>query len=396
MYSSKWKTIMKNKLQKKEFPFVLCYVMFFISLFIDDIAFTTFDCGFIIKAIKTLVAITSAILLLRQKWEKTDLLKALIIIGFGFLILLLTGDFFWLIAALLAFASRNVDKKTIFKTSLILITLLSLITFVLWITGVLPNIYTYRNDPSSIKRYSFGFSHSAVLPLCIFYLSTYYVMMKKDEKCKITILLLLVLLSIAAFIFCGSRNGLLSTIFVVALTMLEPLLHNNKIIMKTLSFLAKHIGIICFAIAILPGLLRYCGVFNDFWDSFDTVFTNRSLLSSSAINTYGIHIFNTMSYSDFANKTVFIGSVGWNGIVLDSAYVYILIRYGVIVLVFLWLILKSLYEDNSKSYKGYIIIILIALANVTDNDLISYGALPFMLIGIRSLWTKPKEQKKRQ
>ena len=387
-------TRMKIRIQKEKSTFVLCFIMFFVSLFMEDIAFMNFDYNFLVKVMKTIVIIVSTIILLKQKWEKVDLLKAFTVIGFGFLVLLFTGDFFWLIATLLAFASRNIDKKTIFKTSLILIILLSLITFVLWMTGILPNIYTYRNDPSGIKRYSFGFSHSAVLPLCIFYLSTYYVMMKKDEKCKIAILLLLGLSSIAAFIFCGSRNGLLSTIFVVTLTILEPLLHNNKIIMKTLSFLAKHIGIICFAIAILPGLLRYYGVFNNFWDSFDTVFTNRSSTASSAVSTYGIHLFNNMSYNDFANKTISVGLVGWNGIVLDSAYVYILIRYGVIVLAFLWLILKSLYEDNSKSYKGYIIIILIALANVIDNDLISYGALPFILIGIRSLRIIPKGQKR--
>ena len=161
--------------------------------------------------------------------------------------------------------------------------------------------------------------------------------------------------------------------------------------MKLLNFITKHIVTICIALSILPGLLRYYGIFSNFWYLFDTIFTNRSLLLSSAINTYGIHVFNNMNYSEFTSKIVYVDSYKWHGIILDSAYAYMLIRYGIIYLIFFWFIFKSVYKKYLGNYSAYIIIILIAIANAIDNDLLSYGALPFMLIGIRSLWTSKKE-----
>lgn len=382
---------MISKIQKKEYFFILCYVLFFISLFIDDVAFINFDCSSFVKIMKALVMIFLTFLLVKQNWKKTDFFRAFFTVCFGILILFFTGDFFWLIIMMMAFASRNVDEKVIFKTSLYLIIVLSLAVVLSCLIGILPDIYSYRNAFSDIERHSFGFMHSASWPLCIFYLSTYYVMMKKNVKSKRFILALLCLLSIILFKLCGSRNALYLIILVTFFIILEPYFCNKKIVMKLLDFFGKHIGIICFALSILPGLLRYYGIFGNFWYFFDTIFTNRSLLSSSAISTYGIHFLNNMSYSEFTSQIVFVDSFKWNGIVLDSAYVYILIRYGVLVLIFLWFIFRSLYKKNRGSYSGCIIIILIALANIIDNDLLSYGALPFMLIGIRSLWTKSKK-----
>lgn len=381
---------MITKIQKTEYLFILCYCLFFISLFIDDVAFINFDCSIIVKIMKFLVMILSTFLLLKQKWEKEDFLKIFLTISFGALILFFTGDFFWLIIIMMAFASRTVDKKVIFRASIFLIIALSLIVILLCLIGVLPDIYTYRSNLSDNMRHSFGFMHSASLPLCIFYLSTYYVMIDKNMKSKRFVLLFLSFLSIILFKLCGSRNAFYLTILTTSLVVLESFFYNKKIIMKFLNILSKYIFIICAAVSILPGLLRYYGIFSNFWYSFDTIFTNRSLLFSSAINTYGIHFLNNMSYSEFTNQTVLINSIRQNGVVLDSAYVYMLIRYGVVILIFLWFVFKALYKKNSGSYSGCLIIILIALANIIDNDLLSYGALPFMLIGIRYLWTKPK------
>ena len=377
---------------KTEYIFIICYVLFFTSLFIEDVALTNFDCSLYIKMLKALVMVLLVFLLIKQIYKKEYSLVNIFAVSFGFLLLFLTGDFFWLIITIMALASRNIEEKTIFKMSLISIIVLITVVFLLLLIGIVPDIYSYRTDFSNIGRHSFGFMHSASLPLCIFYLSTYCMMIKKDVKFKIITSLILCVLSIVLFKFCESRNALYLAILVTFFTILEPLLGNKKFVIKLLNFFAKSIGTICFAFSILPGLLRYFGIFSNFWYLFDSIFTNRSVLFSSAISTYGIHLFNSMSYSEFISQTVVVDSYSRIGVVLDSAYVYILIRYGIIALVFLWLIFWSLAKKNKGSYVGCIIIILVVLANTIDNDLLSYGSLPFMLIGIRALGDKSKNK----
>ena len=104
----------------------------------------------------------------------------------------------------------------------------------------------------------------------------------------------------------------------------------------------------------------YKKIYMPLWYRFDSIFTNRSLLSASAIQNYGIKLINNMSYSEYSGLTVSVDSYIHRGLVLDSGYLYILIRYGILILIFTYLILISFYKKNKNNiYMCVVFLIMI-------------------------------------
>lgn len=378
---------MNKKLKKTEIFFIFYYVLFLTSLFIEDISFKNFNSKTLILIMKAFVALLLIFVALIRTWKKDFFFRFLIGVIIGIILLLFSGDFFWLIVILMGFVSSNVDEKLFFKVSFYTILILCIMVILGFIVGLLPDVITYRTDFSIENRHSFGFIHSSILSLCIFYLMIYYINFRENER-KNIVLLLFLLINITLYKFCGSKNAFFATIIlsitVFALKKEKIRKHSDTII----HFVSKHAILIFSIISFLPGYLRYKGLLMDIWYRFDLLFTNRSLLAASAINAYGVHVLNRIKYSDYMSTLVDVDSYRWNGIVLDNGYLYILVRYGIIVLILLWFIFRALYYYKNDSILDCAIIIILALVNMTDNDLLSYGFLPFMLLGIRNLWDK--------
>ena len=120
-----------------------------------------------------------------------------------------TGDLYWSVLILLIYNSKKVDIERVYKTSSRIIAIGIISVLVLCMFGVLPDILTSRNTVEQINynRHSFGFYHSNVLPLLIFYLEVYYIcIVKKKYEIRNS---LFVLLAGATNTFCHSRNALI-------------------------------------------------------------------------------------------------------------------------------------------------------------------------------------------
>ena len=121
-----------------------------------------------------------------------------------------TGDLYWSVLILLIYNSKKVDIERVYKTSSRIIAIGVISVLALCMFGVLPDILTSRNTVEHINynRHSFGFYHSNVLPLSIFYLEVYYICIVK-EKIRNNVIVLFVLLAGATNTFCHSRNALI-------------------------------------------------------------------------------------------------------------------------------------------------------------------------------------------
>ena len=387
--------MLKRKLKVSEFYFVIYYVIFIIALFAEDIAFRTIDISPITKVIKGAVAFVLILVSLSKTWKKSLLIRLAFGMLAGFITVFCSGDFFWLVVILMGFVSYNVDEDFIFKTSLYSLSFLTLLVLLACGLGLIPDTFTYRTDMSNDIRHSYGFIHSSILPLILFYLMIYYVKIK--GKIKKEIVFAFVIISFIVFKKCQSRNAFY---FSVLLSIILLLLRSEKIqrwTRKIILFFAKITVTLCMIFSIIPGYMRYQGMFTALWYAYDAIFTNRTLLASAAIESYGIHLLNRMDYTTYMSTLVNVDSYKWSGIVLDSAYLYILVRYGALVLLFLWFVFGALYKKYKNNLINCIIIILLAVVNMTDNDILSYSFLPFMLVGIQSMWesflTKDKRKK---
>ena len=378
--------MLSRKINRSNLFLLTCYTCFLVALFIEDISIFSQKLSFLVIGLKLFVSISLVVVLSFKSLKKKEFKYLIFSTLFGLLVLAISGDFFWLIIILMSYAAKDVNSDIFFKISIFEIITLSLFVLVLCFANVVPDIISYRTDFSVVARHSLGFGHSTVLPLIIFYLTAYYVMLNK-EKCNYAILLAFALLSCFVYVYCDSRNGFLSTILLV----ISAYMLKNKIIKRYAStiirFLAKHIAFICITFSVIPSYLRAKDILTPLWYMYDEIFTNRSLLGASAINKYGIHLLNHMTYSEYSSVVVLVDSHVWHGIVLDSAYLYVLIRYGILVLCYVWLIFQSLYKREKNSQFSCLVIIIVAIANMTDNDILSYGFLPFMIMSISNVNT---------
>lgn len=367
--------------KRKNQMFILCYVPFIIALFLEDMAFKTGNIALIVKAIKATVVVLLVLSAVNKSWKKKGFAWVVFGVLCGALTLLLTGDFFWFIVILIAYVFCDVDEKVIYNVSMQTIVVMTSLTLVLCALGILSDYLTYRTYFSTEARHSLGFVHSACLPLIVFYMMTYCISINRNMK-KIG---MLSFIGIVLYSICKSRNAVVIT---AGLSILALLLRDKRIknkIKKPLNLASNWIVFVCIVFSILPGYLRYKGILLNYWYAFDQIFTNRNMLAASAFQSYGIHIVNTMNYNAYTNTPVYIDGYMNNGVVLDSAYMYMVVRYGIAMLLFLWMVLQAYQKKQNISMMEKAAFIAVVVANTIDNDLLSYECLPFIIIGIRNL-----------
>ncbi len=377
---------MDKKIRVNEFLFGIGYIILFIALFLDDIAFRR-DVSLIVKMLKALSICVLIFITINKEWGKSFFKEFIVSLLIGFIILICSGDFFFFIVILLGYNSSKIKDESIYKLAYYSCFIFLMFTLGLYLIGILPDVLSYRTDFSVEARHSFGFIHSTVLPLILCYMLSYYIAIKK-EKTKVSTVLVFLFFGIVAYMYCKSRNafaGILVIAFIALILKNKFIRKNLKVLFK---FIAKWITLVCIIISVVSGILRYKGVFMPIWYAYDRVFTNRSLLASSAIESYGIHLINNMSYLEYSSLGVYVDSYIHHGLVLDNAYMYILIRYGILILIFTYMVLFSFYKEQKENVYTCVTFIVVIILNMTDNDMLSYGCLPFLLIGIKNIWNK--------
>lgn len=170
------------KLEKRELLFYLSYIIVYISLFIGDI-YNDGDLDTFARYLRICSYILIFISCIKLKRKKKEIFQMLVILMFTLLYAMKTGDLYWSILILLIYNSKRAKIEEIYKISLNIIVIGIISVFILCVVGILPDVLTTRNTVEQINynRHSFGFYHSNVLPLLVFYLEVYYICIKKEK-----------------------------------------------------------------------------------------------------------------------------------------------------------------------------------------------------------------------
>lgn len=383
----------KKKLTKAEVLFTVYYFLFFLSLFLQDVNFPSGTPETLIRGIKFLVVLFLIAHAGTLTWKKDVFKRFIFSIVVGGIFLIASGDFFWIIILLMGYISSTIDEDILFRLSYKFIFYLSIVVLLLCAASVLPDTLNGRTDLVEANRHSLGFIHSTVLPLGVFYATIFIVFIRK-YKLKKSFLFFSLLLSLVLYYFCGSRNGVVGEVLLCIAIFIDKGLHKNRGWNKFCRFLANIAMIFFSIVSILPSYLRSEGILMPLWYILDTVFTNRTLLGSSAISRLGIHLVSLLSSEEYQSTIFYVDSWQRQGIVLDSAYMYLAVRYGILALLLVITIYFSVVRNFKWSSQFCLCLFLIAMVNMTDNDILSYGFLPFMLVGVRNLWEFMENRKK--
>lgn len=261
----------------------------------------------------------------------------------------------------LAFMNVKFDRVISFDLKCRL--LLTLVIMALSIAGLNGDtILEYRNG---LMRNSFGTGHPNVIAfewsvICadLFYLVGY----KKTKKVNAQ---MAILFAIGIFIFnfflIGSRTNL---IFIVLLTIVFMARNRLKVKSNVWKIILRNIFVLCFLISFLGVILYRLDLPAS--HILDRILSRRLEYESYAMGVYGVKLFGN----------------GAKGVLVDNAYLSMLLRYGVLLTIYMggmyYLLIRKL--TNSPKYNLLLMIIIVfMLYGLSETPIYSPGKNPFIL-----------------
>lgn len=366
------------KVKKTEVFFYLSFICLYISLFLGDIypinIITTLARILRVAAYVTIALQVSYYKLSIKGWVKFVAIFVVTLI-YG----MITRDLYWSILVIYVYASKNIQQDRILRTSMHLLLACTIGSLLLCSVGILPDVMTARNTDfvDTFVRHSFGFYHSNVLPLITFYFELYYIFLKK-EKTNSAIVLMFFLDQILLFILCNSRNSFYLSIILTGLILFEKNVGIKKIFRKIFYLCVKY------TLPVLSGFsftMMFLLLKGGIWNTVDTIFSGRFRLAIFKMRRVGLHLINIMSNEDFlSDNIIFVNGKLLDTVVLDNGYLYIILRYGVLAILFYFVVSFLLTQKAQNNVYALIVLLLVFLANFIDNDLVDYSFLPFVLI----------------
>ena len=368
---------MSNSLLLKNYkisPFYLAYIMYYSGLIIQH---TTFVYTHVLKTVcslLTLVLLAIEILSHNKFFYVKKKRFGIFLIGCIVLILSMMAKDIFLIV-LLAFAlsiktKKKIDINKLLRLSIKITIIIIIITVFFCIVGVIPNIVTAR-DYGQSGRYGYGFEHSQTISLLYTYAVLYYYIIEK----KITWKSFLVnqLISFILFLIFDARNARYSIELLYLLYIVYAAMNKiNKNSINILVYYASSISTILVTFVSFALMYLYTRG-NTFARYIDLLLTRRISLPLKTFNLSSIKIIKIMSYSNYQNA---LQST------MDNGYYYIVFRYGLIYICFLWISswYVSMEFKTQKNVIGALCFMTIAVSGAIANPFATCFFFPFWII----------------
>ena len=275
------------------------------------------------------------------------------------------------------FAMIRDNLKDIFKWSIYNVTVGHIIIMLLSFVGILEDHITTRWVGSYMGsffggeyiRHQMGFLASNQIPLTLMIVYIMFIAYKK-EKITIKEQLLFLILNMCCFISFGARVSFLLIIgafFVYCILRISDKFFPNWTIKTNFIWILYPF---CMMISVILGYFYNSG--SNLWLLLNDIFYNRIRWAHAGLKHYGLSI---LGYGLKAGQAT--GTNGEN--LVDNGYVLILLQRGIILtimVIVMWSYLTYIAEKNRDKYM-VLSLILIAVASLIDNHLISYKMIPF-------------------
>jgi hypothetical protein len=370
--SQKYQTIFIN-------AYLIIYSIWLIITFLDTTMFHINYPNFTdIVLLEITVIFVGIKMILFNKHSKFELwLYIVLIISFGGSFIN-SGYVFLLPVLFLILGAKNVPFKNLLQIYCVISVVLILLTVIASQTGVVENLIYERKG----QRISFGFNYPTDFTAHIFFFVMGYCYLRRE---RLSYLELMVILGFGFFshIFCGARTNALCLLltFIVFLYLKNRYFNRssnyvlNKIFSRLLVF---SIPISALCIVILTFLYQ-ANQNNVILTSINNLLSNRLCWNIVGLERYGIHLYGSIF------KMIGLGGSTTppnEYFFLDSSYILILLRYGVMVFVTTLVIsvFSSLRAERQKDITLLLIISLIAIQSVVEHHLLDIAYNPFLFL----------------
>jgi hypothetical protein len=318
-------------------------------------------------------------MILFDKHSKVELwLCIFLIISFGGSFIN-SGYGFLLPVLFLILGAKNVPFKKLLQIYCAISGTLIIITVIASQTGLVENLIYKRNG----QRISFGFNYPTDFTAHIFFFFMGYCYLRKESLSYLELIGILGL-GIFSYIFCGARTNFLCLLLTFLVFLFLKIHYNisyKKDIIHTINPIFSKVLVfsmpIC-ALCIFVLTLFYHNLPSSIISTtLNSMMSGRLNWYSVGLDRYGIKI--------FGSAFTMIGNGGstepvTNYFFLDSSYILLLIRYGIMIFlsVIVIFLINSVQAHNNKNYYLLLILTLIAIQCIMEHHLLEIAYNPFM------------------
>lgn len=350
--------------KKDNLIFFSGYILYFITLFMEDLPIEIPFLLMAFKLIRYLAYVLFTINICKQKYKKNDFLISLAFFVAFSLISIFTKDIYFVVILTIIASSTQIKTQDLFSISYWLLLTLSLMVMILMLLKILPNDDIVKGN--GLDRYTLGYYHSNVFPLVILYIISYRMIIKKRLQKRE--LIFWAILGVITYYLCRSRAGILGMLFLLTSYLIISY-YPNKIhlnnFLKLLLF--KYSAVIFFILSIIMVVLQPLG--NHYIYIINKLVSGRFALGYHKMLAVGLHFFNVMDGEAYLDSEITV----------DSGYIYVALRYGLAFILFYALIQRNIFLKYKNEFVVVICFTTFVLTNIIDNDLFSYGFLPYII-----------------
>lgn len=310
----------------------------------------------------SIVLLFTVFLIQSKNYKVKSLLLSLLLVILSLVTCYYSKDRNMLKLVILILAFKDIDFDDFIKKDFTFKFILVLFVILCYFLNFTDNILVYREG---ILRNSFGFSHPNKLGLYLMMMcmDLFYI---KREKSLVFPSIFSLITCLFIYLFVDSRTNLI-VILLCALTIFMNKFLKNKIVENPISnFFAKHLFIL---LAILSFIVSYKFSFcNHILATLNQILSNRLSLNHYFLDAYPINL--------LGNEVITT-----KYLILDNSYINILLRFGLIFLIFMYInfnsITKRLYKE--KKYILIIIFVILLFYGFSESFLYKVSANAFLL-----------------
>ncbi len=274
--------------------------------------------------------------------------------------------------------SKNVSFEKIINKVLKAEFALVLLIIFLSLTGIISNYKEFR--PNNIVRYALGFKYAPSSSGYIWYFTTLYLFLKKGQA-KGSDYLLLFLLNLVFYLLTDARNGFYFSLIVIGLNIFYNHLKISKEIVNEIIYRLTVLIPIILIIGSLALSIFYKPQ-NSFMKNINSFLSNRLSLQQKALKMYPISLFgNSIDWvtNDDIKQDITLRKSDMNYV--DNSYINLLLNYGLIFIILLFILFYKLATLNYKEKKYYqnALLIIIFIHAAIDPHLLKISMNIFLL-----------------
>lgn len=370
-------------MNKEKIKNILFYMAYFLMIFLSMFSRVPIieENYKIIESISLGLLVFTSILQI-HKLKSNELMIMILIMLLALISYIFSDDSIVLKLFLVIYSSKTLDFNDFIKKDLYVKLIFFIIVIILHFNGLTTDYIMYRSDGT--MRSSMGFSHPNIFGLYIFMFCMELVYLKRN-KLKLYDYVMIICLLLVIYNYSDSRASIISLVLLITLLLTKNFLIKYVFSRKVIKFFVQN-SFLIFTIITYIATILYSNNYG-IGKIMNTITSNRISSICYFLDNYGINLFGKKLYLVSTEKSVLLSIKAY---ILDNCYFNLLIKYGAIMFLIIFLITRKVFERlyNYKKFSLIIIFLILLVYGLMENSIFKITYTPFLLYFGNVLYSK--------